>query len=416
MKKVIYICVVFLFFIAVRSASSQTIIAQENFTNYQGNTGTVPVGWFFSYHGFYTTTTFSGISGPNSYKFGVNNATVTAPKFAKADSVKFWIKGSGVDTISTLVIFESTDSIVWDTLVKINHLPTTAATGKRNFPVKSTSKYIKFKYLKSVGNLAFDDFKLLINASNINFTANFFTGCAPLCTGFTATSTTPIKSYQWDLGLGFSNLPQPTQCYSNGGSYTVKLTVVDTFNNVYSLTKTNYITVYGSPVVDFIFSPSSIYKNTTVNFTNTSLNSTSWTWLFYDPNDPANSNLQNPTHVFTDTGTYCPVLVAQSSQGCIDTVKHCLKVLPGTVSIKPIQKNEVSINVTSNDISLKIFFTEQAMNEFQIVIYNLMGELMVNESGNSDKEYNIVNWSNGIYLIDIISDDRRISRKIFITK
>lgn len=141
---------------------SQVIVLQEDFTNYQATTQSIPAGWTFSYQGNYTTTTFSGSSGPNSYKFGgTTTTTINTPPFLPgADSVKFWIKGSGTDSLSQLIVLESVDSLKWDTLTKICPVPTMAAKGKRSFPVKPLSTHLRFKYIKSAGNLAFDDFKL----------------------------------------------------------------------------------------------------------------------------------------------------------------------------------------------------------------------------------------------------------------
>lgn len=152
----------FLFLTLVNLSYAQFIALQEDFSTYQANPQTMPVGWTFSYHGIYTTSSFSGSSGPNSYKFGGATATIiNTPEFLPgADSVKFWIKGSSTDSLSKLIVFESKDSLSWDTLTKICPLPTMAAKGKRSFPVKSTSTHLRFKYIKSVGNLAFDDFKL----------------------------------------------------------------------------------------------------------------------------------------------------------------------------------------------------------------------------------------------------------------
>ncbi|MCC6691525.1 MAG: T9SS type A sorting domain-containing protein [Bacteroidia bacterium] len=145
---------------------SQTIILQEDFTAYQANAQTAPAGWEFSTHGNYTSSTYSGSSGPNSFKFGGTNTTINTPYFTPGiDSVSFWIKGSATDSISKLIVLESSDSLTWDTLAKICPLPTSTAKGKQHFSVKSSSSHLRFLYIKSAGNLAFDDFRLTKNLS-----------------------------------------------------------------------------------------------------------------------------------------------------------------------------------------------------------------------------------------------------------
>ncbi|MBI2271456.1 MAG: T9SS type A sorting domain-containing protein [Bacteroidetes bacterium] len=193
-----------LFLSAINLSFPQLIVLQEDFTNYQATTQTIPTGWTFSYQGNYTTTTFSGSSGPNSYKFGgANTTTINTPPFLPgADSVKFWIKGSGTDTLSQLIILESVDSLKWDTLTKICPVPTMAAKGKRSFPVKPLSTHLRFKYIKSVGNLAFDDFKLTTK-------------------NLTATQYYPDQ-------LSFSVYPNP----SVDGQFTIRLRSINTTGTI----------------------------------------------------------------------------------------------------------------------------------------------------------------------------------------
>src|ERR1051325_472283 len=151
--------ILILFFLPGIFLRAQTAtVLFENFTNYNGTSATVPQGWYFSDNGNYTSTTYSGASGPNSYKFGVNNATIITPAFANADSVSFWMKGAGIDTVSSLTVYESPDSVNWTVISTFNPLPASGTAYK--LPVQSTSVRLKFSYTKSVGNLAFDDFLL----------------------------------------------------------------------------------------------------------------------------------------------------------------------------------------------------------------------------------------------------------------
>ncbi|MGZ4056279.1 MAG: phospholipase D-like domain-containing protein [Bacteroidia bacterium] len=149
---------------------AQTTLLQENFTTYLGTIATVPAGWNFSYNGNYTSATFSGPSGPNSYKFGVSGATIISPSFTNADSLSFWIKGSATDALSSLTVSESADSITWTTVSTIVPLPTVGTTV--TFHLLGTSKHIRFSYFKSAGNLAFDDFLVKRNAAGGSSTGN----------------------------------------------------------------------------------------------------------------------------------------------------------------------------------------------------------------------------------------------------
>jgi hypothetical protein len=161
MKKITLFIILAISFTSVR-VKAQTIVQSEDFTTYLGTAGTVPAGWIFSYNGNYTTTASSGTSGPNSYKFGVNNAKITSPMFTLADSLSFWVKGNSTDTISKFYVLESPDNIIWDTIAKLRPLPTNATGQTYGYAVAPTSHYIGFAYSKSAGNVAFDDYRLFL--------------------------------------------------------------------------------------------------------------------------------------------------------------------------------------------------------------------------------------------------------------
>jgi PKD repeat protein len=80
-------------------------------------------------------------------------------------------------------------------------------------------------------------------------------GCAPLVVSFTNTSTGNPTEWLWNLGNGtISTNPDAGTIYVTPGVYTVKLTVKNSSGQD-SIIKTNYITVYAKPAVDFSVSP-----------------------------------------------------------------------------------------------------------------------------------------------------------------
>ncbi|HQV00984.1 MAG TPA: T9SS type A sorting domain-containing protein, partial [Bacteroidia bacterium] len=165
MKKILYVC---LAFIITNYAHAQSIVLQENFTTYDSTTASIPAGWILSYTGngsYYTSTTSSGPSGPNSYKFGVDSATVTTPAFTNADSVHFWMRGNGTDSLSTLTLNYTTDLISWNLLTVIYPVNNVSAT--KHYALPAGTKQLQFMYSKSLGNVAFDDFSVTANVSGI---------------------------------------------------------------------------------------------------------------------------------------------------------------------------------------------------------------------------------------------------------
>ena len=86
---------------------------------------------------------------------------------------------------------------------------------------------------------------VVTKARPIYFHATDTAVCSPLSTSFYS-DTKWAKSLFWDFGDGnVSNDSTPSNTYLLSGSYTVKLTVNDSFGCTYSLSKPKYISAYG---------------------------------------------------------------------------------------------------------------------------------------------------------------------------
>jgi len=94
----------------------------------------------------------------------------------------------------------------------------------------------------------------------------------------------------------------------------------------------NMITVYSFPVAAFTFGPQpTTIADPMITFTDKSTDAYgigSWLWNFNDPTNDVPSNLQNPTHSYGDTGTFCATLTVTNVHGCKDSVTECLVIGP----------------------------------------------------------------------------------------
>lgn len=154
-----------------------------------------------------------------------------------------------------------------------------------------------------------------------NFIATPTSGCAPLVVNFSDLSTGNPTSWKWTLGNSTTSfLQNPSVTYFTPGTYTVKL-VIQNAAGKDSITKTNYIIVYGKPTVDFTASSMSGCFPLTVNFTDLSTTAAgiidSWQWDLGDGNF---STAQNPSHTYTATGSYNVSLRVRNTSGCYQTV------------------------------------------------------------------------------------------------
>lgn len=129
-----------------------------------------------------------------------------------------------------------------------------------------------------------------------------------------------VVAWQYFKGFSFIDLTtNPAIAALYGESYKVQVTNHD------SSSRTFYVTVVGTkykkpstygkpPIALFDFSPKFGVSPLTVQFTDQSVPiPTSWDWDFGD-NTP-HSNVQNPSHQYTQNGTYYPKLTAYNQYG-----------------------------------------------------------------------------------------------------
>jgi uncharacterized protein (TIGR02145 family) len=200
-------------------------------------------------------------------------------------------------------------------------------------------------------------------------------GSAPVA-GFTANRTSIIEgesvsftdqsinvptAWSWTFGDGGTSTEQnPTNQYNTQGTYTVKLTVSNSYGSD-DETKNNYITVSASgaaPVANFTADKTSITEGETVNFTDQSTNGpTSWSWIF---GDGGTSSSQNPSHPYNTEGTYNVILTATNSFGSdAETKNNYITVsASGAAPVANFAADKTSITEGET-----VNFTDQSSND-----------------------------------------------------
>ncbi|MBC7850606.1 MAG: PKD domain-containing protein, partial [Chitinophagaceae bacterium] len=132
-----------------------------------------------------------------------------------------------------------------------------------------------------------------------------------------------VASYFWDFGDGFtSTVLNPSHSYAATGNYTLRLIITTVGGCTDSVVYANNIRIGTTPNADFTASPLDVCPTDTVFFTTTSTASDQWSWNF---GDGGTSGLENPSHVFSDTGSFNIVLIAYNN-GCAQTVTKNLYV------------------------------------------------------------------------------------------
>lgn len=141
----------------------------------------------------------------------------------------------------------------------------------------------------------------------------------------------------------------------------------------------------------------------TINFTNTSINGTTYFWDFGDGNT---SIQQNPNNTYTLSNTYSVKLITFSMDNCFSdtTIQNVNVIISGIEDINT--KKEISIypNPGTDFIQLKT-----NLKYASILIMDVTGKTII--SSNYNTSIDISNLTKGIYFIKIIGEKKFVIKK-----
>lgn len=143
-----------------------------------------------------------------------------------------------------------------------------------------------------------------------DFTSNISAGCANLVVEYSDQSTSNVTNWLWTFEGGIpatSTEQNPVVTYEVAGQYDVTLTVSHPESSDTELLS-NYIAVSDVPIPSFEYFDDILE----VDFTNTTVEGTSYEWDFGDGNT---STEESPTHIYAAEGTYEVELTATNDCG-----------------------------------------------------------------------------------------------------
>lgn len=205
-----------------------------------------------------------------------------------------------------------------------------------------------------------DQFQMQVEAlslANVDFVANTRWSCAPTSIDFTDLTTTPflIVSWAWDFGDGTTSIQQsPTHTYAADGVYTVTLTITDQNGCISTTSKPNYINL-SHPVADFTFDNAIVCPNLPIGVTFTdasTADTTISTWL-WDFGDGTTSNLQNPSHSYSTSGTYSVTLTITNVLNCGDS-----ETKAASIQVRNAPTAAFSVDQAAGCTPLEVSFTD----------------------------------------------------------
>ncbi|MCW3070487.1 MAG: hypothetical protein JWO44_377 [Bacteroidetes bacterium] len=213
--------------------------------------------------------------------------------------------------------------------------------------------------------------------------SNVTSGCEPLCVNFTDASTISsgsVAGWNWNFGDGGpdSVSQNPSHCFMAAGSYTITLTDTSAAGCITTSTIPYVITVNPIPVPEFTAPASTSIFTPTVQYIDQSSvifgSIAGWNWKFGDylassGND--SSDLQNPSHLFSEVGSYCAMLTVTSNAGCIDSVTHCIIIDPEFTFFIP---NAFSPN--ADGVNDEFYGKGDFIKTYEMSIYDRWGNLI----------------------------------------
>jgi PKD repeat protein len=169
---------------------------------------------------------------------------------------------------------------------------------------------------------AFYGSMITVNTPVADFVAPAATGCSPVTLSFSNLSSDAV-SFLWDFGDGStSTTVNPTHIYNIPGFYDITLIAINASGCSDTMFKPAYIAIPGA-YSNFGISSTMGCGTLTVQFTDSSINASTWSWNF---GDGVASNVSNPAHTYQDTGSYTVTLITQDTLGCTSVFTYPVPV------------------------------------------------------------------------------------------
>jgi gliding motility-associated-like protein len=219
----------------------------------------------------------------------------------------------------------------------------------------------------------------------VSFFTDSLSGCEPYSVPFINTSNIQGQNCVWDFGNGTTAVGCDTvvNVYT-AGVYDVSLTVTTAAGCTDSYAIPAYIEVNEMPEASFTFAPQEItVDNTIVEFTNTSVNASTYLWDFGD--NSATSIVESPPHMFPEEPAEYVVTLWAYNGVCEDQYQQLITIKDVIIFYVP--------NVMTPDGDMfneeftPVFTSGFDPFDYHLTIFNRWGEVIF-ESFNAQKGWN----------------------------
>lgn len=179
-------------------------------------------------------------------------------------------------------------------------------------------------------------------------------GLPPLAVEFTGQAFKGLEPYEffWIFGDESSSQSQsPVHIYSQPGTYTAVFKVSDAVSGTCS--KALFITVKGPPACSALATPSLGPSPLIVDFTAEGTGGQPPYTYFWDFGDGTSTSIQNPRHIFNDSGLHIATLTITDSE-----LLSCSRDV--TVTVGPLLTCTGTLNPALGKVPLTVYFSARA--------------------------------------------------------
>jgi hypothetical protein len=226
-------------------------------------------------------------------------------------------------------------------------------------------------------------------------------------------------------------LANPNHVYTQGGTYQVILTVVNSAGLSCTSLQTIIVGNTLSCSANFAIYPDSTQLHTYIGvnlaYGNGPLTYT-WNW-----GDGTSSTGAYPSHTYAGPGTYTICLFISDSQGCTDSVCYSfallrlqggapitINVVPGNTGIgEPIQSMPMTVFPIPAKDQVQIRFNSPAQDRLQVRLLDVAGrvvkqEIKEVEAGDINMSFELQNIPAGIYVLDVAGSQMQSQQKLIV--
>lgn len=202
-------------------------------------------------------------------------------------------------------------------------------------------------------------------------------GCEPLEVEFSDLTQPQPTSWTWNFGDPDSNnntssVADPIHTYNEAGTYDVSLSIITADGCVTDTTVNEFIDVFPPPTAIFELNPEIInLLSADIEFTDQSIgNIDDWSWNF---GDGESSSVQNPSHLYADTGHFTINLLVTTDKGCTDQTSRQLIVEPDFMFYVP---NAFTPNSNGRNDGFRGYGEGVDWDTYEMSIFTRWGELI----------------------------------------